>query len=99
MDTSKKEYDLEEKKLFIEKIFVQSPLETTYQNIEDLIDLYNYDSVKILSELWNINTSSTSNVSYTEEEIKAIDNKIKWDTIRDICDSHDLEMKKIMKHI
>jgi hypothetical protein len=90
---------IEKKKLFIEKIFTQSPPDTTYQNIEDLVNTYNYDSVKILSELWNINSNITSNVCYTEEEKKNMENKIKWDTIRDICDSHDLEMKKVMKHI
>lgn len=99
MDTTKNEYGVEEKKIFIEKILLQSPMDTTYQNIEDLINTYNYDSVIILSELWNIDTTASSNVSYTEAELKVIDNKIKWDKIRDICDSHDLEMKKVLKHI
>jgi hypothetical protein len=92
------EKDLEERKIFIEKIFAQSPLDTTYQKIEDLIAIYKYDSVKILSELWNIN-NTINNISYSEEEKKELEHKNKWDNIRDICDSHDLEMKKIFKHI
>ncbi len=62
----------------------QAPPNISNEQIEEVYIKNNKDFLKTLNELWGIS------------EIIPKD-KTKWDNMRDICDSFDVEMDKMMK--
>lgn len=61
----------------------QVPDNLSWEEVEIVYNKNNQDFLKTLEELWDI-----------EPNVKNLDEKtIKWNTIRDTCDSFDLEMK------
>ena len=67
----------------IENLLSQAPLQTTKEQVEELMKKYNNNEIDVLSELWEL------------QEIRSKD-QTKWEKIRDICDNYEEEMEKFM---
>ena len=66
----------------------QVPLHLEREYVEEIYNKHNKDFIKTLEELWNIETKTENLDEHT----------IKWNNIRETCDSFDIEMKnKIFK--
>lgn len=76
-----------------ESILSQSPEGITIEQVKELYEKLNGNTVEILSELWNIETS-IKNQAFDEKKKE----KDKWNNIRDICNSYEEEMEKYMKN-
>jgi len=62
----------------------QVPENLSREEVEKVYNKNNKDFIKTLEELWDI-----------KEDIKNLDEKtIKWNNIRETCDSFDIEMQK-----
>ncbi len=62
----------------------QVPENLSRDEVEKVYNKNNKDFIKTLEELWDI-----------KEDIKNLDEKtIKWNNIRETCDSFDIEMQK-----
>lgn len=62
----------------------QVPENLSREEVEKVYNKNNKDFIKTLEELWDI-----------KENIKNLDEKtIKWNNIRETCDSFDIEMQK-----
>jgi hypothetical protein len=67
----------------MDNLMKQVPDNLSWEEVEIAYNKNNQDFLKTLEELWDI-----------EPNVKNLDEKtIKWNTIRDTCDSFDLEMK------
>ncbi len=67
----------------MDNLMNQAPGHLSREEVEEIYNKNNNDFLRTLDELWNI-----------EPEIKKLDEKtIKWNNIRDTCDSFDMEMK------
>jgi len=67
----------------MDNLMNQVPDNLSWEEVEIAYNKNNQDFLKTLEELWDI-----------EPNVKNLDEKtIKWNTIRDTCDSFDLEMK------
>jgi hypothetical protein len=67
----------------MDNLMKQVPDNLSWEEVEIAYNKNNQDFLKTLEELWDI-----------EPNVKKLDEKtIKWNTIRDTCDSFDLEMK------
>jgi hypothetical protein len=64
----------------------QAPGHLTREEIEEIYNKNNKDVLKTLEELWEI-----------KPKVENLDEKtIKWNNIRETCDSFDIEMKNKM---
>lgn len=70
----------------MDNLIIQAPSHLSREEIEEIYKKNNNDTLKTLEELWNIEVK-TPNLS---------ENTIKWNNIRDTCDSFDIEMQKKM---
>lgn len=73
----------------INKIKHQAPENVSEEEIKKQIEIHNGDFVKILTELWNINYVKNTDID---------ENKQKWDNIREICSSYEMEMYNLMQN-
>ena len=71
----------------IENILSQSPENTSREIVTELIDKHQGDTVKILSDLWEIGV---------KKEIKKKDCEHNWSQIRELCDEYEKEMERFM---
>ena len=70
----------------MENLMNQAPGHLTKEEVEEIYNKNDKDFLRTLDELWEI-----------EPVIKKLDeNTIKWNNIRDTCDSFDMEMKNKM---
>jgi hypothetical protein len=66
----------------MENLMNQVPDNLSWEEVEIVYNKNNQDFLKTLEELWDI-----------EPNVKNLDEKtIKWNNIRDTCDSFDMEM-------
>lgn len=77
----------------MENILNQSPDGTTIEDIEKLFVKYDGNTNDILCELWNISSSNVVKNTYRDANY---DQRQKWATIRDICNTYEEEMQKYM---
>ena len=77
-----------------ESILNQSPEGITIEQGKELYEKLNGNTVEILSELWNIDSSYIKNQAYDEKKKE----KEKWNNIREICNAYEEEMDKYMKN-
>lgn len=77
-----------------ESILNQSPEGITIEQVKELYEKLNGNTVEILSELWNIDSSYIKNQAYDEKKKE----KEKWNNIREICNAYEEEMDKYMKN-
>jgi hypothetical protein len=67
----------------MENLMNQVPDNLSWEEVEIVYNKNNQDFLKTLEELWDI-----------EPNVKNLNEKtIKWNNIRDTCDSFDMEMK------
>ena len=67
----------------MDNLLNQAPGHLTKEEVEEIYNKNDKDFLKTLDELWGI-----------EPKVKNLDeNTIKWNNIRDTCDSFDIEMK------
>ncbi len=64
----------------------QAPSNLSREEVEEIYKKNNNDILKTLEELWNIDVK-TPNLS---------EDMIKWNNIRETCDSFDIEMQNKM---
>jgi len=64
----------------------QAPSNLSREEVEEIYKKNNNDILKTLEELWNIDVK-TPNLS---------EDTIKWNNIRETCDSFDIEMQNKM---
>jgi hypothetical protein len=68
----------------MDNLMKQVPENLSRDEVEKVYNKNNKDFIKTLEELWDI-----------KEDIKNLDEKtIKWNNIRETCDSFDIEMQK-----
>jgi hypothetical protein len=68
----------------MDNLMKQVPENLSREEVEKVYNKNNKDFIKTLEELWDI-----------KENIKNLDEKtIKWNNIRETCDSFDIEMQK-----
>ena len=72
----------------IRQILQQSPEGVEEEQIKKLLKIYEDDSVKVLTYLWDIKENN---------EVEENQDKKKWDNIREICNSYEEEMENFMK--
>jgi superoxide dismutase len=68
----------------MDNLMNQVPDNLSREEVEIVYNKHNKDIIKTLEELWDIKTE-TKNLS---------ENTIKWNNIRETCDSFDIEMQK-----
>ena len=68
----------------IENVLSQAPLQTTKEEVEELMKKYDNNEIDVLSELWEVKDQTISQ------------DQTKWEKIRDICDNYEEEMEKFM---
>jgi hypothetical protein len=70
----------------MDNLMNQAPSNLSREEVEEIYKKNNNDILKTLEELWNIDVK-TPNLS---------EDMIKWNNIRETCDSFDIEMQNKM---
>ena len=70
----------------MDNLMNQAPSNLSREEVEEIYKKNNNDILKTLDELWNIEVK-IANLS---------EDTIKWNNIRETCDSFDIEMQKKM---
>lgn len=79
----------------MENILNQAPEGTNIEDVNKLYKKHNGDTVKILSELWEVKEAPIKNIVYDDK----YKNEKKWKEIREVCDAYEEEMEKFMSSI
>jgi hypothetical protein len=69
----------------MDEVIKQAPVGMTYEQVELIFNKNDKNILKTLIELWKVQENTIKNISETQ---------CKWDSIREICDDYDNEMKK-----
>lgn len=75
-----------------ESILNQAPVGITIEHVRELMMKYNNNSVDVLSELWDVKETITSNIVLDEMYEK----RQKWHNVREICNAYEEEMHNFM---
>lgn len=75
----------------MEEVLNQAPLNIDKETIQSIFIKNNENVLNTLIELWDTDIKK-------EPETHEIVEENKWEKIRDICDSYDKEMQKVMKN-
>jgi len=75
-----------------ESILNQAPVGITIEQVRELMMKYNNNSVDVLSELWDVKETITSNIVIDEMYEK----RQKWHNVREICNAYEEEMHNFM---
>uniref|UniRef100_A0A6C0J3D3 Uncharacterized protein n=1 Tax=viral metagenome TaxID=1070528 RepID=A0A6C0J3D3_9ZZZZ len=90
----------------MDQVLQQSPQNIDKATIEAIFIKNNENVLDTLFELWEIDDNKNSDTDISDivsSSIEIVDIKKdinenkKWSNIRDICDSFDIEMQKVMK--
>ena len=90
----------------MDQVLQQSPQNIDKETIEAIFIKNNENVLDTLFELWDIDDKKNSDTDISDivsSSIEIVDIKKdtdenkKWSNIRDICDSFDIEMQKVMK--
>jgi hypothetical protein len=69
----------------MDEVIKQAPDGMTYEQVELIFNKNDKNFLNTLIELWKVQENTIKNISET---------KCKWDSIRELCDDYDNEMKK-----
>ncbi len=69
----------------MDEVIKQAPDGMTYEQVELIFNKNDKNILNTLIDLWKVQENTIKNIS----EIKC-----KWDSIRELCDDYDNEMKK-----
>lgn len=87
----------------MEEVIKQAPNNMLLEDIEIIFKKNNENVLDTLFDLWNIDAKKTSEIIKEKEaeiddiDLDLIDPVNKWANIRNICDSHDVEMQSLLK--
>ena len=71
----------------MDEVLKQAPDGMTYDEVELIFNKNDKNILNTLIELWKVQENTIKNVSETQ---------CKWDSIRELCDDYDNEMKKTL---